>query len=363
MSDKGILGGICTTHAPQLWTMPDTEDPNVVSRVSEMVSNAGKKLKQLNPDVCIVIANDHANQFLLHCTAPFTIHIGKHASGSFAGREYTYPVAGDIAIDLVKYMQRHGFDPAFTSTAEMDYAFGIPLDFAGIDIPIVPIFVNAYVPPQPSMQRCFSFGQILREGIEAQGVSAVVLCSGGLSHFPGTERYKEPGPAIEFDTQLMAKMAEGDTRHLLSLDEKRLDETGNIELRCWGVAFGIINRGIPDVIGFEPTWHHNYGTVAWTHPEEHSPYTPHYPPIFPERVYLSDTLHRLATNSDERKLYLADRQMYVSNLENLTEEEKEALIKLDQSQMIRLGIHPFVSHSLRRVLERSGVIQPDGVTS
>ena len=54
----------------------------------------------------------------------------------------------------------------FTSTAKIDYAFGIPLDFTGIDnIPILPIFVNAYVPPQPSIERCFAFGRILGDGI------------------------------------------------------------------------------------------------------------------------------------------------------------------------------------------------------
>ncbi|MEK9931019.1 MAG: hypothetical protein VW557_09750, partial [Rhodospirillaceae bacterium] len=76
MSKFGILGGVCTTHAPQLWTVPETEDPKVVSRVKKMVGEIGSKLKKLNPDVCIVIANDHANQFLLHCTAGCTVHLG-----------------------------------------------------------------------------------------------------------------------------------------------------------------------------------------------------------------------------------------------------------------------------------------------
>jgi len=363
MSDKGILGGVCTTHAPQLWTLPDTEDPDQVARVRDMVGDIGKELKKLNPDVCIVVANDHANQFLLHCTASFTVHIGKTAAGSFSGRDYSYPVAGEAALDLTRYAQRHGFDPAFTSTAKMDYAFGIPLGFAGIDIPVIPVFVNAYVPPQPSMERCFAFGRTLREGIEALGLSAVVVCSGGLSHYPGTERYKDPGPDTEFDAQLMEKMAEGDTRYLLSLDEKRLDDTGNIELRCWGVAFGIIDGGIPDVTGFEPTWHHNYGTVAWTKPKREADFQPHYPPIHPDRVLLSDTLHRLAGDRDERQRYLDDPEKYAASILELTEDERDALIKLDQPKMIALGVHPFVSHAFRRVLERSGVLNPDGKTS
>ena len=363
MSKFGILGGVCTTHAPQLWTLPDTEDPTVVTRVQKMVGDIGLKLKELNPDVCIVIANDHANQFLLHCTAGFTVHIGRNASGSFAGRNYSYPVAGEAALQLIRYLQEVGFDPAFTSTAKLDYAFGIPLDFCKIDIPIIPIFVNAYVPPQPSMERCFAFGKFIRQGLEAQGLTGVIVCSGGLSHFPGTPRYKDPGPCTKFDGKLMEILGQGNTRHLLSLDEKALDDTGNIELRCWGVAFGALEARKPDVVGFEPTWHHNYGTIAWTAPKRESAYKPHYPPIHPERVLLSETLHTLTNDEIERKRYLADRQKFVRRIDGLSHEEKNALIELNQIKFIQLGVHPFVSHALRRVLERAGILEPDGRTS
>ena len=76
MSEPGVLGGGCTTHAPQLWTLPDSEDPKVVERLRVLLSNIGSKLMDLQPDICIVIANDHAHQFLLHCNASFTLHIG-----------------------------------------------------------------------------------------------------------------------------------------------------------------------------------------------------------------------------------------------------------------------------------------------
>ena len=81
MSQLGVIGGVCTAHAPQLWTLPDSEDPELVGRVKTMLGGIGEKLLAMKPDICIVIANDHASQFLLHCTASFTMHIGKVASG------------------------------------------------------------------------------------------------------------------------------------------------------------------------------------------------------------------------------------------------------------------------------------------
>ena len=97
MAKTGVIGGVCTAHAPQLWTRPDSEDPAVIERVHKLLQGVGEKLKTLKPDVCIVVANDHAQQFLLHCTASFTIHMGAVAEGSFAGRDYSYPVASDAA--------------------------------------------------------------------------------------------------------------------------------------------------------------------------------------------------------------------------------------------------------------------------
>lgn len=360
MPHFGVLGGVCTAHAPQLWTLPESEDKELVGRMKAMLRDVGAKLMELKPDVCIVIGNDHANQFLLHCTTSFTMHIGKTAGGSFSGRTYSYPVASEKSLSLLRYVQRAGFDPGFSSNAELDYAFGIPLDFTGIEtVPLIPIYVNAYVPPQPSMDRCFSFGRSLADGLKALGLRAIIVCSGGLSHYPGTPRYREPGPDNEFDRHFMNMMERGELRYLLALDERRLDETGNIELRCWGVAAGMMGERPPDFTNFEPTWHHNYGTVAWTRLPSSETYTPHYPAIAPERVKLAETLHILAKDEDERIRYLADPKSYANTIAELTDGEREALTTLDQRRMIELGMHPFVPHSFRRVLERAGILKPD----
>ena len=144
---NGIVGGVCMAHAPQFFTLPDSEDKDTVERVRRLAAENGEKLRALNPDVTLVVANDHANQFLLHCVPSFAIHRGREASGHFAGQDFRFDVDSDTATDLVRYLQDEKFDPAFTSTAELDYAFGIPLTFLEMSGPIIPIYVNAYVPP------------------------------------------------------------------------------------------------------------------------------------------------------------------------------------------------------------------------
>lgn len=101
------------------------------------------------------------------------------------------------------------------------------------------------------MERCYALGQAMSRGLKALGVRAVVVTSGGLSHFSGTDRYAHPD--LEFDRNLMAELETGNLRWLLSLDEKRLDETGNIELLCWAAAAGMLGERKPDMSSLDPS--------------------------------------------------------------------------------------------------------------
>ena len=47
MANSGVIGGVCTAHAPQLWTRPDSEDPAVIARMEELLGGIGQKLHDL----------------------------------------------------------------------------------------------------------------------------------------------------------------------------------------------------------------------------------------------------------------------------------------------------------------------------
>lgn len=347
----GIVGGVCMAHAPQFFTLPDSEDKKTVARVKRLAMANGKRLKALKPDVYVTISNDHANQFVLHCVPPFALHRGNVATGTFAGRSFSHKIASDEATETIRYLYEEGFDVSYTSTAEVEYSLGIPLSFLGIDGPIMPLFVNAYVPPQPRMERCYALGEAINRALKAQGLRAVVIASGGMSHFPGTDRYANPD--VEFDRKVLAELEDGNLRYLLSLDERRMDDTGNIELRCWGVAAGLLGERKPDVVSFDPSWHHNYATLAWWKQPtgKEKPFKPHYPAIAPDRLNLTIVLHRLANDPKERERYATDRKAYVNKLD-LSAKEKKALIRLKDEEMVALGVHPFPSFMARLQIER-----------
>ena len=240
-----------------------------MARVEAVAAKIGERLAALEPDVWVTVSNDHTQQFFLQCAPPFTLHAGGEARGAFAGREFRYPIASELAFALIRELYAQGFDPAFSSTAEVDYALGIPLTHMGVGGPILPVFVNAYLPPQPTMPRCYAFGKAVSAALCGLGVKAVVVASGGMSHFPGTDRYAHPDTA--FDQALLESIRRGALQTLAGLDERRLDESGNIELRCWAVAAGMLGERVPDVVEFNPSWHHNYCSVGFWQPPRRQP--------------------------------------------------------------------------------------------
>ena len=59
-----IIGGAMLPHAPQFFTLPDTEDMSVVAAVKKVGAEIGERLKALKPDLWIIFSNDHAGAIL-----------------------------------------------------------------------------------------------------------------------------------------------------------------------------------------------------------------------------------------------------------------------------------------------------------
>ena len=162
------------------------------------------------------------------------------------------------------------------------------------------------------MERCYAFGQTLARIVSAMGVTTVVLASGGMSHYPGTERY----------------------------DAAELDAAGNVELRCWACAAGALGERKPDIVSLEPSWHLNYASLGWFSPPARRP-EPHYPSIKPELVELTVALHGLAHDEASRGTFLANAAGYADRF-RLTAGQREALIALDTRSIVAMGAHPLV---------------------
>ena len=149
---------------------------------------------------------------------------------------------------------------------------------------------------------------------------------------------------------MLEKLAGGHLKSLIGYDETELDDTGNIELRCWACAAGALGERKPDVVSMDPSWHHNYASLGWYggQPEDHAA---HYPSIRPELVELTSALHGLAHDPEKRAQYVADAPAYADQFK-LPPDQREALIKLDMPTIVQMGTHPLVPFLAQMQVQR-----------
>ena len=115
-------------------------------------------------------------------------------------------------------------------------------------------------------------------------------------------------------------------------------------------AAGALGERKPDVVSMDPSWHHNYASLAWigSRPEEHAA---HYPSIKPELVELTSALHGLAHDAELRAQYMADAPAFADKFQ-LPPDQREALVKLDTPSIVKMGAHPLVPFLAQLQIQR-----------
>jgi 2,3-dihydroxyphenylpropionate 1,2-dioxygenase len=88
-----------------------------------------------------------------------------------------------------------------------------------------------------------------------------LVASGGMSHFPGTDRYASPD--FDWDRRTLETLEKGRGRELAALTGEELDKAGNVELRTWITLLGAVGEARGQVYCYEPSWHHGNAVVDW----------------------------------------------------------------------------------------------------
>lgn len=143
-----------------------------------------------------------------------------------------YPVDAALAAHLVAHLVDHEFDVAVADSLVEGKGEGHAFGFVhrrllgGSDLPVLPIFLNTYFPPnQPTPRRCHRLGRAIRDAVRSFGGAkrVGVVASGGLSHFTVDEA---------LDSDVMRALREKDAEALCSLPRELLN-SGNSEIRNW----------------------------------------------------------------------------------------------------------------------------------
>jgi aromatic ring-opening dioxygenase catalytic subunit (LigB family) len=268
-----IVAAMATVHAPQLFTRPPTEDLAQLDADIAAMRELGRTLDQTKPDAVIVIGSDHLETFFLSAVPTFAIVAGQASNASFAGHDYSLPI-DPLAEELLDKLVNAGFDMTYSQDAVLGHSFAAVYEWVieGRALPVVPIFVNTYLPPLPTARRCEQLGKAIRDVVLASGLRVAIVASGGMSHYPGTWKY--PQPAFDFDWWAIAHMERGNIEPLLSLSNEQLDEVGNTEMLPWMVLFGAIGAQSGELLTYQPTWHHGHAVMRFIPGRTTPPGTP-----------------------------------------------------------------------------------------
>jgi protocatechuate 4,5-dioxygenase beta chain/2,3-dihydroxyphenylpropionate 1,2-dioxygenase len=258
-----LVGAFACAHTPQLLIRPETEDRALVLRVHEALRRVGARLAALRLDALAVVAGDHVEAFFLDGVPALAVYAGRECAGSFGPYRYRFPIHEPLARVVVEEGIARGFDLLYTQDRRLDYAFYVPLHFAMPQppVPLLPLHVNVYLPPQPTPRRCYAWGRALGEILRARPERVALVASGGMSHFPGTDRYASPD--FDHDRALLERLRRGRGAELAEVGAEELDRTGNVELRTWITVLGAVGDVPAEVYCYEPSWHHGNAVVEW----------------------------------------------------------------------------------------------------
>jgi 3-O-methylgallate 3,4-dioxygenase len=175
------------------------------------------------------------------------------------GADAEYPCHPALAEHLITALGADGFDLSAMGGLGDGQAEGHAYSYVhrfclgDRTVPIVPVFLNAYYPPnQPTPARCHALGGAIRRAVEAWPVDARVgvLASGGLSHFLVDEA---------LDHAVIDALRSGDGAALRGLPLHKL-RSGSSEIRNWICLGGAISHLAPLWITYVP----GYRTPALT---------------------------------------------------------------------------------------------------
>jgi 3-O-methylgallate 3,4-dioxygenase len=123
----------------------------------------------------------------------------------------------------------------------------------GDPIPVVPIVLNTYYPPnQPSPRRCYRLGQAIRDAVESypKDLRVGIVASGGLSHFTVDEK---------LDGDVIRALREKDADALQGLSREQLN-SGSSEIRNWICAGGALEHLELEWLHYSPGYRTPAGT-------------------------------------------------------------------------------------------------------
>jgi hypothetical protein len=188
-----VVAGVGCSHVPAVGVAIDQgrhEEPYWAPYFAK-IAPARDWMRDLAPDVCIVVYNDHASAFSLEVVPTFALGLAAEfpVADEGYGQRPVPTVEGhpELAWHLAERLVLDEFDLTLVNEMAVDHGLTVPLSVlfgqpAAWPCRIIPLCVNVIQYPPPTGRRCFRLGRALRRAVEAwPGDERVaVLGTGGM---------------------------------------------------------------------------------------------------------------------------------------------------------------------------------------
>lgn len=199
-----IVLGVGASHS----TLMNTHWDQVVhrdqaERFRAALAEARESLARARPDVAVVIGSNHFRGFWLDLIPSFTLGVGDViASGEAGTPKGSQPVMPAFAQAVADHLVGAGTEVAISARLQIDHGQSHAIQYLldGLDIPVVPLVINVFASPLPTVARCMELGRNLANAIAGYpaDLRVAVIASGGLSHqLPWPSRWQDPDGADE----------------------------------------------------------------------------------------------------------------------------------------------------------------------
>jgi protocatechuate 4,5-dioxygenase beta chain len=194
-----IIGGIATSHIPAIGKAiaQGIQQQPYWKPFFDGYNPVHTWLEKEQPDVAVVIYNDHGLNFFLDKMPTFAVGAANEYRNADEGwgLPVSLPFTGYPAMSwhLIESLINEEFDLTTCQEMLVDHAFVVPMTLLWPDrrpIRTIPIAINTVQFPLPTPARCFKLGKAIGRAIESFGEDhrVVVIGSGGMSHQLDGER-------------------------------------------------------------------------------------------------------------------------------------------------------------------------------
>jgi 2,3-dihydroxyphenylpropionate 1,2-dioxygenase len=234
-----IVAALSMSHAPGVLGWPDAPSEDMRARIAAAHAECARRLQEAKPDVIVAFLDDHFENHFRNLMPTFAIGIAPSHSGPADymmealrfEEKVVLPGMPELGEKLLRGLLKQDFD--VTRMGEIEYGNNllVPLKFLNpeFNIPVLPVYINVFSPPLPSMRRAYDFGAAVRSVLDAipDDLRIAFLATGGLSHWPPV--WTEGAPEDDEFLQRM-KRYQTEGRHVAKEDPQLYSDLARYEI-------------------------------------------------------------------------------------------------------------------------------------